>query len=144
MSDDTRICVCGHTGYWHGSGGRSGCEHDGECRCGEFTYPAEIHDACGRSFADHSEDGDCPAAVFVTVAAERAVRAFGKGRLIVDADDANNLHLRIEELPCDVCGGTGKTLYHGTGYLAELRRCSACADGRKVADTAIPNVMRCD
>ncbi len=58
--DDTLICVCGHTAYWHGNGGGGMCEHDQDCRCGEFTHPAEIHDACGRPFAAHSEDGHCP------------------------------------------------------------------------------------
>ncbi len=81
--------------------------------------------------------------VEVTDVATALLQREGK-RLVVDADAAGGLQLRIEDPPCDVCGGTGKTLYHGTGHLAELRRCSACADGAKVADTTIPNVQAPD
>lgn len=27
------VCVCGHTGHWHGYGGAGSCEYNSDCGC---------------------------------------------------------------------------------------------------------------
>lgn len=45
---------------------------------------------------------------------------------------------------CDFCQDTHQVVYHGAGAFAELRACSACGDGRFLAETTIPNVSVLD
>ncbi len=36
MSNEERLCICGHGAHWHADGGEGVCEHGAECVCTAF------------------------------------------------------------------------------------------------------------